>query len=379
MSDKSVVPARRGFLKTGAAAATATAILATPGVSRAQTAVFRFQSTWPQRDIFHEFAQDYVTRVNAMGGGRLRLELLAAGSVVGAFQVLDAVHSGTLDGGHGVSAYWFGRNKAFSLFGTTPPWFGDANQLLGWFYYGGGEALYRKLMQDVLRLNAVGFLTGPMPTQPLGWFRNPIERAEQIRGLRYRTVGLATDLMQEMGAAVVALPGGEIVPALERGVIDAAEFNNPSSDRLLGFPDVAKNYYVQSYHQAVEAFEILFNKTKFDALPDEHRAMLRHSAEAASSDMSWKLQERYSADLLAMAQTQQVNVRPTPTPILDAQLQAWDRVIARTEGDNSNPNNGPLFKEICDSQRAWCRRVGNFFLRYQASPVRSFNHFFARG
>ena len=379
MSDKSVVPARRGFLKTGAAAATATAILATPGVSRAQTAVFRFQSTWPQRDIFHEFAQDYVTRVNAMGGGRLRLELLAAGSVVGAFQVLDAVHSGTLDGGHGVAAYWFGRNKAFSLFGTTPPWFGDANQLLGWFYYGGGEALYRKLMQDVLRLNAVGFLTGPMPTQPLGWFRNPIERAEQIRGLRYRTVGLATDLMQEMGAAVVALPGGEIVPALERGVIDAAEFNNPSSDRLLGFPDVAKNYYVQSYHQAVEAFEILFNKTKFDALPDEHRAMLRHSAEAASSDMSWKLQERYSADLLAMAQTQQVNVRPTPTPILDAQLQAWDRVIARTEGDNSNPNNGPLFKEICDSQRAWCRRVGNFFLRYQASPVRSFNHFFARG
>ena len=379
MSDKSVVPARRGFLKTGAAAATATAILATPGVSRAQTAVFRFQSTWPQRDIFHEFAQDYVTRVNAMGGGRLRLELLAAGSVVGAFQVLDAVHSGTLDGGHGVSAYWFGRNKAFSLFGTTPPWFGDANQLLGWFYYGGGEALYRKLMQDVLRLNAVGFLTGPMPTQPLGWFRNPIERAEQIRGLRYRTVGLATDLMQEMGAAVVALPGGEIVPALERGVIDAAEFNNPSSDRLLGFPDVSKNYYVQSYHQAVEAFEILFNKTKFDALPDEHRAMLRHSAEAASSDMSWKLQERYSADLLAMAQTQQVNVRPTPTPILDAQLQAWDRVIARTEGDNSNPNNGPLFKEICDSQRAWCRRVGNFFLRYQASPVRSFNHFFARG
>ena len=378
MSIETPVPARRGFLKAGAAAATATAILATPGVSRAQTAVFRFQSTWPQRDIFHEFAQDYVTRVNAMGGGRLRLELLAAGSVVGAFQVLDAVHAGTLDGGHGVSAYWFGRNKAFSLFGTTPPWFGDAHQLLGWFYYGGGEALYRKLMHDVLRMNAVGFLTGPMPTQPLGWFRNPIERAEQIRGLRYRTVGLATDLMQEMGAAVVALPGGEIVPALERGVIDAAEFNNPSSDRLLGFPDVAKNYYIQSYHQAVECFEVLFNRTKFDALPDENKALLRHSAEAASSDMSWKLQERYSADLLAMAQTQQVNVRTTPTPILDAQLQAWDRVIARNEGDNSNPNNGPLFKEICDSQRAWCRRVGNFFLRYQVSPVRSYNHFFAR-
>ena len=370
--------ARRGFLKAGAAAATATAILATPQVSRAQTVTMRFQSTWPQRDIFHEFAQDYVNRVNSMGGGRLRLELLAAGAVVGAFQLLDAVHSGTLDGGHGVSAYWFGRNRAFSLFGTTPPWFGNANQFLGWFYYGGGQALYRELMHDILRMNAVGFQTGPMPTQPLGWFRNPIERAEQIRGLRYRTVGLATDLFQEMGAAVVALPGGEIVPALERGVIDAAEFNNPSSDRVLGFPDVAKNYYIQSYHQAVETFEVLFNRQRFDALPAELQAVIRHASEAASADMSWKLQDRYSADLLAMQQQQQVNVRTTPTAILDAQLAAWDRVIARQEADTTSPATGAFFKKVTDSQRAWCSRVGNFFLRYEVSAVRSFNHFFAR-
>jgi TRAP-type mannitol/chloroaromatic compound transport system substrate-binding protein len=370
---------RRGLLKAGAVGAVGAAVLATPNVSRAQTTTLRFQSTWPQRDIFHEFAQDYVSRVNAMGGGRLRVELLAAGAVVGAFQVLDAVHSGTLDGGHGVSAYWFGRNRAFSLFGTTPPWFGDANQFLGWFYYGGGEALYRELLHDILRMNVVGFQTGPMPTQPLGWFRNPIERADQIRGLRYRTVGLATDLFQEMGAAVVALPGGEIVPALERGVIDAAEFNNPSSDRVLGFPDVAKNYYIQSYHQAVETFEVLFNRPKFDAMADEQKAVLRHASEASSADMSWKLQDRYSRDLLAMSQTQGVNVRPTPRPILDAQLQAWDRVIARQEGDASNPSAGPFFKKVCDSQREWCRRVGNFMLRYNVSPVVSYNHFFSRG
>jgi len=369
---------RRGLLKASAVAAVGVSVLATPNVSRAQTVVLRFQSTWPQRDIFHEFAGDYVSRVNTMAGGRLRLELLAAGAVVGAFQLLDAVHSGTLDGGHGVSAYWFGRNRAFSLFGTTPPWFGDANQFLGWFYYGGGEALYRELQHDILRMNVVGFQSGPMPTQPLGWFRNPIERVEQIRGLRYRTVGLATDVMQEMGAAVVALPGGEIVPALERGVIDAAEFNNPSSDRVLGFPDVAKNYYIQSYHQAVESFEILFNRQRFDGLPAENQALLRHCAEAASADMSWKLQDRYSRDLLAMSQTQGVNVRTTPRPILDAQLQAWDRVIARQEGDNSSPAAGPFFKKVCDSQRDWCRRVGNFMLRYQVSPVVSYNHFFAR-
>jgi len=369
---------RRGLLRATAAGATAAAVLATPNVSRAQTITLRFQSTWPQRDLLHEFAQDYVNRVNQMGGGRLRLELLAAGAVVGAFQMQDAVSAGTLDGGHGVTAYWFGKNKAYSLFGTAPPWFGDANQLLGWFHYGGGEALYRELVQDITRVNVVGFLSGPIPTQPFGWFRQPIERADQLRGLKYRTVGLAADLMAELGAAVVSLPGGEIVPALERGVIDGAEFSNPTSDRILGFADVAKNYMIQSYHQRVECFEILFNRGKYEGLPEELRAVLKHGAEAASADMSWKQQDRFSRDLLALAQQNGVNVRATPRPILDAQLQAWDRVVARLEADNSSPANGPFFKKVCDSQREWCRRVGNFYLRYEASPVVSYNHFFAR-
>jgi TRAP-type mannitol/chloroaromatic compound transport system substrate-binding protein len=372
---------RRRFLATAAVggAAVAAGTLATPQVSRAQTVTWRFQSTWPQRDIFHEFAADYVSRVNTLGGGRLRLELLPAGAVVGAFQLLDAVSAGTLDGGHGVSAYWFGKNRAFSLFGTAPPWFGDANQLLGWFYYGGGEALYNELVQDILKVNVVGFQTGPMPTQPLGWFKQPIERVEQLRGLKYRTVGLAIDLFNELGAAVVALPGGEIVPALERGVIDGAEFNNPSSDRALGFPDVAKVYMLQSFHQRTETFEILFNKTKFEALPEELRGVLRHAAEAASADMSWKQQDRYSRDLIEMTQTQGVRAITTPRPILEAQLRAWDAVVAKLEGDNSSPTAGPFFKKVCDSQRAWCRRVQAFYLRYEAPSVLSFNHFFARG
>jgi TRAP-type mannitol/chloroaromatic compound transport system substrate-binding protein len=371
---------RRGLLKTAAiGAAAGAATLATPQVSRAQTVTLRFQSTWPQRDIFHEFAGDYVKRVNDMAGGRLRLELLAAGAVVGAFQLLDAVSAGTLDGGHGVSAYWFGKNKAFSLFGTAPPWFGDANQFLGWFYHGGGEALYNELIGDILKVNVVGFQTGPMPTQPLGWFKNPIERPEQLRGLKYRTVGLAADLFNELGAAVVSLPGGEIVPALERGVLDGAEFNNPSSDRVLGFPDVAKVYMIQSFHQRTETFEVLFNKGKYDALAAEQKAVLRYASEATSAEMNWKQQDRYSKDLAEMAANQGVRVLPTPRPVLEAQLRAWDAVIQRLEGDNSSPANGPYFKKVCDSQRAWCRRVQNFYLRYEASSVLSFNHFFARG
>jgi TRAP-type mannitol/chloroaromatic compound transport system substrate-binding protein len=369
---------RRGVLRAAAAVGTAgAAVLAAPNVSRAQTAVLRFQSTWPQRDIQQEFAQDYVARVNRMGGGRLRLDLLAAGAVVGAFQLLDAVSAGTLDGGHGVSAYWFGKNKAFSLFGTAPPWFGDANQLLAWFYYGGGEALYKELLYDIVRANAVGFLACPIPTQPLGWFKQPVERAEQFRGMKYRTVGLAADLFTEMGASVVSLPGGEVVPALERGVIDGAEFSNPASDRVLGFGDVAKNYMVQSYHQRTECYEVLFNRPRYEGLPAELQAVLRHAAEASSADMSWKVLERFPKEMASLSQAG-VNVRPTPRPVLDAQLAAWNKVLERLEGDNSSPANGPFFKKVCDSQREWCRRVGNFVLRYEASQIVSYNHFFGR-
>ncbi len=372
MKTKKPSAARRGFLGKIAlgGAAVATGTLASPQVSRAQTTVFRFQSTWPQRDIFHEMAGDYVKRVNDMAGNRFRLELLAAGAVVGAFQMQDAVHSGSLDGGHGVAAYWYGKNKAYSLFGTAPPWFGDANSLLAWYYYGGGERLYNELLADVTKVNVVAYLTGPMPTQPFGWFKNAITSPDQLRGLKYRTVGLAADLYRAMGAAVTIVAGGEIVPALERGLLDAAEFNNPSSDRVLGFPDVAKNYMLQSFHQKVECFEVLFNKGKFDALPAEIKNILKYSAEAASSDMIWKAHDRYPRDLQAIRQAG-VRVTSTPRPILEAQLKAWDTVIQELSAD-------AYFKKVIDSQRAWTQRVTGFFLNYEASDSLAYNHFFAR-
>lgn len=358
----------RGVALGGAAAAVGT--VAMPNVSRAQTVTWRFQSTWPQKDIFHEFAQDYVKRVNDMGGSRLRLELLAAGAVVGAFQMQDAVHAGALDGGHGVSAYWYGKNKAFSLFGTAPAFGWNANQLLGWINYGGGQQLYNELVRDVLKLNVVGFLSGPMPTQPMGWFKKEINQAGDLKNLKYRTVGLAADLSRELGVAVTILPGGEIVPAIDRGLIDGAEFNNPSSDLVLGFPDVSKLYYVQSYHQALECFEILFNRAKFDGLPKELQAIIKYAAEAASSDMSWKAQDRYSKDLAAI-RARGVKVVPTPKPIQEAQLQAWDRVLTALSAD-------PFFKKVVDSQRAWAQRVVGFQLEYEADQKMAYDHFFKK-
>ena len=202
---------RRKFLL--AAGATGAATIAMPQVSRAQTVTWKYQSTWPTKDIFHEFAVDYAKKVNDMSGGRLKLDVLAAGAVVPAFQLQDAVHSGVLDGGHGVTAYWYGKNKVASLFGTPPSMGWDAHSMLGWFYYGGGEQLYNELINDILKINTVGFLYYPMPTQPLGWFKKPSHVGDDFKNLKYRTVGLSADLFKEMGAAVTILSGGEIVPA----------------------------------------------------------------------------------------------------------------------------------------------------------------------
>jgi len=361
-------PTRRALLAV-AAAAGATAVAA-PAVHAQAPVKLKFQSTWPNKDIFHEFAGDFVKTVNAMSGGRVEVELLAAGAVVPAFQVADAVSAGIIDGGHGVSAYWYGKNKAFSLFGTAPAFGWDADELMGWIRYGGGQQLYDELVQTILKLNVVGLLTGPMPGQPLGWFKSEITSPDQLKGLKYRTVGLAADLNKELGVAVTILPGGEIVPAMDRGLIDGAEFNNPSSDTVLGFPDVSKVYMVKSYHQALECFEVLFNKTKFDGLPKDVQAIIRGASDAASSDMMWKAQDRYSKDLEAL-KARGVKVVQTPPAVLQAQLNAWDKVIATLSAD-------PFFKKVIDSQMAWAKRVVGFRLEYEPDSAMAYNHFFKR-
>ena len=363
---------RRKFLKGGAiAAGTAVAgTVAMPNVSRAQTVKMKFQSTWPTKDIFHEYAADYVKKVNEMSGGRLELELLAAGAVVPAFQLLDAVNTGVLDGGHGVSAYWFGKNKAFSLFGTGPALGMDANQVLGWVKYGGGQALYDELVGSVLKLNVKGYMYGPMGCQPLGWFKKEVTGPDDLKNIKFRTVGLSADMFKGLGTNVTILPGGEIVPAIEKGLIDGAEFNNPSSDKLLGFTDVTKIYMLQSYHQPNECFEILFNKGKYDGLPKELQALVDFAVEAASADLSWKAMDRYSKDLEAI-KAAGVKCVKTPDSVLKAQLASWDKVVEAQSAD-------PLFKKIVDSQKAWAKRVVGFDQEYTVSPKIAFDHIFKK-
>jgi TRAP-type mannitol/chloroaromatic compound transport system substrate-binding protein len=366
---RSTAATRRRFVL--AAGATAAAAVAMPQVSRAQTISWRYQSTWPTRDIFHDFAVDYAKKVNDMSGGRLKLDVLSAGTIVPAFQTQDAVHSGVLDAGHGVCAYWYGKHKAFSLFGTPPSFGWDAHGFLGWFYYGGGEALYGELVNDILKLNVVGFLYFPMPTQPLGWFKRPVMGPQDLQRIKYRTAGLSADLYKELGAAVTMLPSGEIVPALDRGLLDAAEFNNPTSDLVLGFPDVAKVYMAQSHHQQAEAFEIIVNKLKFNSLPSDLKAIVRNAAFAASADQLGMAYDRYSKSL-AEIKKQGVQVVKTPESVLNAQLAAWDKVIAAQSQD-------PFFSKVIESQKAWVKRTGAYL---QANNLNSaaleaaYKHFF---
>jgi TRAP-type mannitol/chloroaromatic compound transport system substrate-binding protein len=340
---------RRKFLRGAAAATVAT--VAAPTVVNAQGPIsMRWQSTWPSKDIFHEYALDYAKKVNDMTGGDLKIEVLPAGAVVPAFGLLDAVSKGTLDGGHGVLVYHYGKQTALALWGSGPGYAMDANMLLAWHKYGGGKELLAKLYASI-GANVVSFPYGPMPTQPLGWFKNPIAKADDFKGLKYRTVGISIDVFTGLGAAVNALPGGEIVSAMDRGLLDAAEFNNASSDRALGFADVSKVCMLQSYHQNAEQFEITFNKTKYDALPDKMKAIISNAVEAASQDMSWKAIDRYSQDYIELQTKDKVKFYKTPDAILKRQLEIYDEVVKKKAAEN------PLFKEIVESQLAFAKRA----------------------
>jgi TRAP-type mannitol/chloroaromatic compound transport system substrate-binding protein len=356
MSERSVesVPAnatvnRRKFLKVATIAGGAV-VAAAPMVSVAQKPIsFRWQSTWPAKDIFHEYANDFAKKVNAMSGGRLKIDVLPAGAIVKAFDLIDAVSKGTLDGGHGVLSYWYGKNSAMALWGSGPSFGMDANMILAWHEYGGGKALLEEIYKG-LNLDVVSYLYGPMPTQPLGWFKKPVTKVEDFKGLKYRTVGLSIDIFTALGAAVNALPGGEIVAAMDRGLLDAAEFNNATSDKLLGFPDVSKVCMLQSFHQSAEQFEILFNKAKFNSLSPDLKSIVNAAVQASSAEMSWKAIDRYSQDYIEL-QKGGVKFYKTPDTILQAQLNAWDAITRKKSAEN------PLFKKVLESMETFAMRA----------------------
>ncbi len=363
-------PARRRFLGAAASGVAGAAALTAPMISVAQSpVVLKMQGSWGAKDIFNDMANEYVKRVNDMSGGRLRIDYLIAGAVVKPFEVMDAVSKGVLDAGHTVPVYWYGKSKVASLFGSGPINGCDAQQTLAWIYRGGGLELYKELLTK-LGLDVVGFFAMPMPTQPLGWFKKAVKSAADLKGLKYRTVGLAADLNQQMGLKVTQLPGGEIVPAMERGVIEAFEYNNPTSDLRFGAQDVAKNYMLGSYHQAMEFFEILINKKKWDALPKDLQAIWQYGVEAASSANFWTAMDNYSNDLQELINKHKVNVVRTSRSIFQSQLEAWDVVNKKLQEED------PFFKKVVESQLAWAKRVAYYMFLNEADYRLGYEHVF---
>jgi len=332
----------------------------------------KIQAGFPAKDPLFDIAQDFYRILSELSGGRIKVDLLQSGAVVGAFDQADAVHKGILDGSHAVPAFWYGKDNALSLFGTGPALGQDASTVLAWMEYGGGKELYDEIYRDVLKLDVVGLMYGPMPTQPLGWFRNEVKTAKDFQGIKYRTVGLSIDVFKNMGAAVVALPGGEIVPALERGVIDAAEFNNPASDAALGFPDVAKICMVKSYHQPGEFFEVLVNRRVWEGLPELYRTMFRVTAKAASAQMQWRTLNEYSTAYEELRDKRKIRFVETPREILEAQLKAWDAVVEEKSAGN------PFFAKVLASQKAFMKRAVGYQVKFIVDPRQAYEHTFGK-
>lgn len=357
---------RRNFLRGSAVVGAST--LAAPAIAGGHGTTLKMQAAWGG-GIFLENANSYVQRVNEMSGGSLTIELLPVNSVVKTSQMQDAVHRGVLDAAHYVPAYWYSKSKAASLFGTGPCFGWSSQEVLGWIYYGGGQELFDELMAS-LGLNVVSFFNSAMPAQPMGWFKEEIKDSSQMKGLKYRTVGLAADVLLEMGMSVVQLPGGEIQPAMKSGLIDAAEFNNPTSDRDFGMQDVSKHYHLGSFHQSQEFFEVTFNKKKFDALADEQKAILKYASEAENSNFYWHNTNRYANDLDTLRNEQGVNVYRTPDSVMAEQLKAWDIVVDRISAEDE------FFAKVIDSQKAYAKRVMGYLNLNQPDYKMAYGHYF---
>ena len=362
---------RRGFLKYGSLtglAAFVTSCLSqnAPATSNAPTAsgaattvvtpvaqaiTWKIQSGWAGNDIFQTMFLNWKASLEEMSGGRIKIDALPVNTITNNNGMLDAVHAGTLDGAHEVPAYGpFQKDHAASLMGTGPMMGMSGQMWLSWYWYGGGQQLYQNLIQQKLKLNVVSFLHMPMQNQPLGWFKDEIKGPDDFKGMKFRTVGLATGIYQFAGASVIAIAGADVASSLDRGLIDAAEFNNTTSDTAYGLPDVRKVLMTQSYHQPSEILSIDLNKTKFDSMPKDLQSIMKWSIIAASADGEWLQMAKNSEDYAKLV-ARGINIIVTPQSVRDNQLKAWDSVIATESKDN------PDFVAILKSQKAWAERI----------------------
>jgi TRAP-type mannitol/chloroaromatic compound transport system substrate-binding protein len=329
-----------------------------PWSAAAQTAskpmVWKMQSTWPGANLLHYSAQELAKMIDEMSGGRLKMEVLPAGTIVGAFEVLDAVNRGLLDAAHGWPGYWVGKHAAAGLYGPPPggPFGMGREEFISWMFAGGGAELYNELLQKELKMNVVAFFTTSLPYwEAFGWMRKPFENLDDLRKLKFRTSGLGLEMMKNMGVSVVTLPGAEVLPALERGAIDGAEWAIPSHDILIGFQNVAKYYYMPDLRQPASYQEVLINREKWDALPADLKAIVKYACWAEIIRMTAVSVDQDSKAAQELVTKHGVQIVQTPPDVSKAQVEAMDKVFEAEAQKNA------FFAKVLNSQREFAKRA----------------------
>jgi TRAP-type mannitol/chloroaromatic compound transport system substrate-binding protein len=311
------------------------------------------QASWPASLTIFEHFKLVAERVDKLSGGTLKIEALPAGTIVPAFEVLDATHKKVIDGMHSVSYYWVGKNKTAALFTGGPGGtFGmDFVDVLGWMYEGGGLELYQQFYKDVLKLNVVPFPAFPSGPQALGWFKRPIKNLADFKGMKCRQTGLNSEVYAKLGQAVVNMAGGEIVPAAQRGVIDCAEWVGGVEDLRLGLPGVFKYHYTPGMHENNSIGEFGLNLDVWKGFSPQQQEAVNSAVKDTFITWITRWQKQNADAIEEMIKKHGVQIRRTPPDILIATLKAWDEVASEHSAKH------PTFKRVYESQREYAAKV----------------------
>ncbi|GGL77136.1 TRAP transporter substrate-binding protein [Wenxinia marina] len=352
---------RRSFIRSSALAGAGAAALAAPAVAQGNM-TWRMVTTWPKNfPGLGVGAQRLADRITAASGGRLTVQVYAAGELVPPLQSLDAVIDGTAEMSHGAAYYWQNKSTALSFF-TGVPYGMTSRELTGWVRHMGGQEIWDEIYDQ---FGVQGFLSGDTGTQAGGWFRNELTGVADVQGLRFRTPGLGGRVWEQLGATVTNMAAGEIFQALQSGTLDAAEFVGPYNDLALGFYQVAKNYYFPSFVEPGLATELVVDKAKYQALPDDLQAIIRDVSQAEYDMVAADFAANDPRALQTLINEHGVNVQQFPDEILQAGAEAAKSVLTelRESSDPLTQRTAESFIEALNIMRVRTEDTDNAFVR----------------
>jgi TRAP-type mannitol/chloroaromatic compound transport system substrate-binding protein len=313
----------------------------------------KMQSSWPASITLQDHFRLFAERVDKLTAGSVKIEAMAAGQIVPAFEVLDATNKKVIDGWHSIAYYWVGKNPAAALFAGPPggPFGMDHMDYLGWLYVGGGLDMWRDFYQNDLKLNLIPFPAHPSSPQALGWFKKPLKSVADFKGMKCRQTGLNAEVYAKLGQSVVNMPGGEIVPAAQRGVIDCAEWVGGVEDLRLGLHQVFKYHYTPGMHENNSIGELGFNLDVWKSFTPHQQEAIQSAVKDTFITWITRWQKQNADAMEEMINKHGVQIRRTPPDILIASLKAWDE-LAKELSDKH-----PTFKKVYESQREYASKV----------------------